>query len=115
MLHRDRHEAHDRRCGGVDRARRHDRSHGRRSASSGPTTAPRTDPGAIAAAQRDVVLRPDDRADRRLPNDAPVAQPTTAEGFDWVDAGIGAAATLGLVLLVAGASVMRLRQQTQTA
>ena len=72
-------------------------------------------PGAIAAAQRDVVLRPDDRADRRLPNDAPVTQPTTGEGFDWVDAGIGAAATLGLVLLVAGASVMRLRHQTQTA
>ena len=37
-------------------------------------------PGAIAAAQRDVVLRPDDRADRRLPNDAPVTQPTTGEG-----------------------------------
>ena len=70
-------------------------------------------PGAIAAAQRDVVLRPDDRAERGLPNDAPVAQPTTTEGFDWVDAGIGAAATLGLVLLVAGASVMRLRQQTR--
>ena len=72
-------------------------------------------PGAIAAAQQDVVLRPDDRADRRLPNDVPVTQPTTSEGFDWIDAGIGAAATLGLVLLVAGASVMRLRQQTQTA
>ncbi len=72
-------------------------------------------PGAIVAAQRAVVLRPDDRADRRLPNDAPVTQPTTGEGFDWVDAGIGSAATLGLVLLVAGASVMRLRQQTQAA
>ena len=72
-------------------------------------------PGAIDAAQRDVVLRPDDRADRRLPNDAPVTQPTTGEGFDWIDAGIGSAATLGLVLLVAGASVMRLRHQTQTA
>jgi len=71
--------------------------------------------GAIAAARRDVVLPPDDRADRRFPNDAPVAQPTTGEGFDWVDAGIGSAATLGVVLLVVGASVMRLRQQTQTA
>jgi len=66
-------------------------------------------PDAVAAAQRDVVLRPDDRADRRLPNDAPLAQPTTGEGFDWVDAGIGSAATLGLLLLVAGASVVRLR------
>ena len=72
-------------------------------------------PGAIVAAQRDVVLRPDDRADRRLPIDAPVAQPTTGEGFDWVDAGIGSAATFGLVLLAAGASVMRLRQHEQTA
>ena len=72
-------------------------------------------PGAIAADQRDVVLRPDDRADRRLPNGAPVTQPTTGERFDWVDAGIGSAATLGLLLLVAGASVMRLRQQTRTA
>jgi hypothetical protein len=71
-------------------------------------------PGAIVSAQRDIVLRPDDRADRRLPNDAPVTQPTTGEGFDWVDAGIGSAATLGLVLLVAGASVMWLRQ-TETA
>ena len=72
-------------------------------------------PGAIVVAQRDVVLRPDDRADRRLQTDAPVAQPATGEGFDWVDAGIGSAATFGLVLLAAGASVLRLRQQAQTA
>ena len=72
-------------------------------------------PGAIDAAQRDVVLRPDDRTDRRLPNDAPVTQPTTGEGFDWVDAGIGSAATFGLVLLLAGASVLRLRHGAQTA
>ena len=72
-------------------------------------------PGALVAAQRDVVLRPDDRADRRLPNDAPVTQPTTGEAFDWVDAGIGSAATLGLVLLLAGASMLRLRHGTQTA
>jgi hypothetical protein len=71
-------------------------------------------PGAIVA-QRDVVLRPDDRADRRPPTAAPVAQPATGEGFDWVDAGIGSAATFGLVLLAAGASVLRLRQQAQTA
>jgi len=72
-------------------------------------------PGAIVAAQRDIVLRPDDRADRHLPTDPPVAQPTTGEGFDWVDAGIGSAATFGLVLLLAGASVMRMRQQERTA
>ena len=71
-------------------------------------------PGAITATQRDVVLRPDDRADRGLPNTAPLTQPTTGEAFDWVDAGIGSAATLGIVLLVAGASVVRLRH-AQTA
>ena len=72
-------------------------------------------PGAIESAQRDIVLRPDDRADRRLPNDAPLTQPTAGERFDWADAGIGSAATLGVVLLVAGAAVIRLRQGVQTA
>ena len=72
-------------------------------------------PGAIATAQRDVVVRPDDRADRRVAGEAPLAQPTTAEGFDWADAGIGSAATLGLVLLVAGGSVVVLRHGAQTA
>ena len=72
-------------------------------------------PGAIEAAQRDVVVRPDDRADRRLPNNAPLAQPTTGDGFDWIDAGIGSAATLGLALLVAGASMVRMRQAAQAA
>lgn len=67
-------------------------------------------PGAIEAARRDIVLRPDDRGDRPLPSSVPLAQPTRGEAFDWVDAGIGSAATLGLVLLVAGVSVMRLRQ-----
>ena len=60
-------------------------------------------------------LRPDDRADRRVAGEAPLAQPTTAEGFDWADAGIGSAATLGLVLLVAGGSVVVLRHGAQTA
>ncbi|HET6683264.1 MAG TPA: hypothetical protein VFG75_06170 [Gaiella sp.] len=76
---------------------------------------PAHEPGAIEAARRDVVLRPDDRADRRLPNNAPLVQPTTDDGFDWVDAGIGSAATLGLILLVAGASLVRLRQGPQAA
>ena len=72
-------------------------------------------PGAIATAQRDVVLRPDDRADRSFPSEAPMAQPMVAEQFDWVDAGIGSAATLGVVLLIAGGSVMVLRHGAQTA
>lgn len=72
-------------------------------------------PGAIAAARRDVVLRPDDRGDRRLPNTVSFMQPTTGDAFDWVDAGIGSAATLGLILLVAGASLVRVRQGAQAA
>ena len=80
-----------------------------------PDDRPAHGPGAIEAAQREVVLRPDDRGDRRLPNSAPLVQPTTGDGFDWVDAGIGSAATLGLILLVAGASLVRLRQGPQAA
>ncbi len=80
-----------------------------------PDDRPTLGPGAIEAAQQDVVLRPDDRADRRPPSDSPVAQPTAGDGFDWLDAGIGSAAALGLVLLLAGASVMRLRHGAHTA
>lgn len=80
-----------------------------------PDDRPTHGPGAVEAAQRDVVLRPDDRGDRRLPNTVPLTQPTTGDGFDWVDAGIGSAATLGLILLVAGASLVRLRQGPQAA
>ena len=72
--------------------------------------------GAIEAEKRDIVLRPDDRADRGLPGTpAVVVQPASSSGFDWVDAGVGAAATLGVVLLIAGASVIRLRQGAQPA
>ncbi len=60
-------------------------------------------------------MRPDDRGDRRLPNTALLTQPTTGDGFDWVDAGIGSAATLGLVLLAAGASVARIRREARAA
>jgi hypothetical protein len=72
-------------------------------------------PGAITATQRDVALRPDDRADRRFPSIVPVSQPTTGEAFDWVDAGVGSAATVGVVLLVAGGSVIVLRRGARTA
>jgi hypothetical protein len=72
--------------------------------------------GAIEAERRAVVLRPDDRADRGLPGaPAVLVQPAAGGGFDWVDAGIGASATLGLVLLVAGGSVIRLRHRAQPA
>jgi hypothetical protein len=72
-------------------------------------------PGAIATAQRNAVVRPDDRADRRFPTVVAVSQPTTGEAFDWVDAGVGSAATLGVVLLIAGGSVMVLRHGARTA
>lgn len=53
-------------------------------------------------------VRPDDRADRSLPTIAVEALPTTADGFDWTDASIGAAGAFGLVLLVAGGSLVGL-------
>ena len=57
-------------------------------------------------------VRPDDRANRSLPS-AFAVSPTTADGFDWIDAGVGAAAgAFGLVLLMAGGMAVghRLRQ-----
>jgi hypothetical protein len=36
------------------------------------------------------------------------------DGFDWTDAGIGAAAALGLALLMGGASALVLRRQRVT-
>lgn len=47
------------------------------------------------------------------PSFAPVSQPTvsaTDDGFQWVDAGLGAASTLALVLLM-GAGALLIRQQ----
>jgi len=80
-----------------------------------PDDRDRHGPGATATPRRDVVVRPDDRADRRFPNEPPAVQVTTGNGFDWADAGIGAVAALGAVLLVAGGSVARLRHGAQTA
>lgn len=81
-----------------------------------PDDRPTHGPGAVATAQLDVVLRPDDRADRRLRGaTVAIVRPTTAGGFDWADAGIGAIATLGVLAVAAGASVMTLRHRAQTA
>ena len=58
---------------------------------------------ATVASERDSVLRPDDRANRLLPGGAVTttrivdSQPEAT--FDWLDAGIGAASALGLVLV----------------
>ena len=74
-------------------------------------------PGAIAVAvtQRDNVVRPDDRADRRLTSVAVAAQPAATEGFDWADAGVGALATFGLVLLAGGVGAVALRRRPRLA
>lgn len=72
-------------------------------------------PGAIAAAQRNDVVRPDDRADRQLPATVLVTPTLRGDGFDWKDAGIGALATAGVVLVLAGAAVTGLRRRPQPA
>jgi len=72
-------------------------------------------PGAIVVSQASVPVRPDDRADRRLPNTWVVSQPATSSRFDWLDAGIGATAVLGLVFLIAGAMLVGLRHRRTTA
>jgi hypothetical protein len=48
-------------------------------------------------------MLPDDRADRTLPRVAlTTGQPGTRDGFDWQDAGLGAATALAVVVLAAG-------------
>jgi hypothetical protein len=59
-----------------------------------------TRPGVVAPA-----VRPDDEAGVRGPGAAPAVAPViaTTDEFDWTDAGIGAAAALGVLALGAGA------------
>jgi hypothetical protein len=65
------------------------------------------------------VLRPDDRAWRGagpVPTIVPTVSPSSrVDGFDWTDAGIGAAGAIGLALLLAGASAIVIRRQRTTA
>ena len=71
---------------------------------------------AVARAHAAQTLRPDDRAGIRgagpeLAATAPTAT-TTSEGFQWADAGVGAAATLALILVLAGlAAIARSNHQ----
>ena len=71
-------------------------------------------PGAIAF-ESSAPVRPDDRAWRGVgpaPTIVPVASTSVrADGFDWADAGIGAAGAFGLGLLLVGSSVLVLRRQ----
>ena len=80
--------------------------------------------GAIVLEQRTDVVRPDDRAthgqgaiefEQVAPADrdpviaADGSVSARVDRFDWLDAGIGAAAALGLGLIVAGSVVVRRR------
>jgi len=69
----------------------------------------------LAVAGSADIVRPDDRAWRGVgtaPTIVPIVSPSMRvdHGFDWIDAGIGAAGTLGLALLLAGASVIAVRR-----
>ena len=73
-------------------------------------------PGAVGAVD---IVRPDDRAWRGV-GSAPVIVETESpasrvDGFDWADAGIGAAGALGIALLLMGSSALVLRRQRVTA
>jgi hypothetical protein len=70
-------------------------------------------PGAISATDNPAV-RPDDRAWRGAgpaPASVPDATSTGVDGFDWADAGIGAAGALGLGLLLIGGTAFVVRQR----
>jgi hypothetical protein len=70
-------------------------------------------PGAIAPYANSAV-RPDDRAWRGAgpaPAIVPDATSTGVDGFDWADAGIGAAGAVGLGLLLLGGTAFVVRQR----
>ena len=74
-------------------------------------------PGAIAVEAATDLARPDDRATHGPGSVATITvtptlvQASAEPSFDWVDAGVGAAAMVGLGLLVAGASIVALRRR----
>ena len=78
------------------------------------------------ASTYDRPVRPDDRArhgpgaiaaglDRPLPVVSVLRRPSEPDAFDWVDAGVGAAAAFGALLLLAGVSILALRRRLTTA
>ena len=59
-------------------------------------------PGALAP-QLGTATRPDDRGGLRGPGAVPIGVMTPAtDGFDWVDAGVGAVGAFGLALILFG-------------
>jgi hypothetical protein len=75
--------------------------------------------GAVASDSASQIVRPDDRAWRGTgpATTVEIVQPPSVrvDGFDWADAGIGAAAAFGFGLLLVGASALVLRRQRATA
>jgi hypothetical protein len=75
-------------------------------------------PGAVAGHASTDAIRPDDRAWRGagpVPTFEVVQSPRIrVDGFDWTDAGVGAAAALGLGLVLAGAAAL-VRRRLQVA
>jgi hypothetical protein len=78
---------------------------------SGATVAVRPDDRAVRISPQPVdstnVVRPDDRSVRFTPSGGELPQVVAAPstGFDWGDAGIGAATVFGLMLLALGAAL----------
>lgn len=75
-------------------------------------------PAAISAGQS-TDIAPDDRADHHPSTLTPIVPVTPRAsiggGFDWADAGIGAATAFGLGLVGAGGFVLVLRQRRTAA
>ena len=65
----------------------------------------------LTVAPKNVVVSPDDRSFARS---VPVGRPTLVRvsngGFDWTDAGVGAASGFGIALVLAGAGLMLMRR-----
>lgn len=87
-------------------------------------------PGLLTSSQTSGAVRPDDRATHgqgavlieQLPGAGPFpaigsgeTKAVRVDGFDWVDAAIGAAAALGLGLIVAGGVALALRRAQEPA
>jgi hypothetical protein len=67
----------------------------------------------LTVAPKNVVVSPDDRSFSRS---VPVARPTFVRvsngGFDWTDAGVGAASGFGIALVLLGAGMIFVRRSS---
>jgi hypothetical protein len=90
---------------------------GRVSPGTGETAARPDDRGARVSPviPSEPAVLPDDRAGVRGPGAAPPSIVIFPDGFDWTDAGIGAALAFGLVLLGSGMLLVARRHRRPTA